>query len=340
MFVSPSKEILTSSSSLLPSPSSKSTSPVISSYYDFLLTEQFTSFSPSKISSLDLSPFISSSSSAAYIYHSGVTKYSTLSPLTPITASDSPSTAFLFPLKSSLMASTSSEPLFSLSSKPSLTFSQVSALIPSHLSQEVSEPHLVVTEKSTLDQVMSALPSFVLTSQDSRLHAKGNDSGSPSSQMISPTLTNKNGNTSVHLELLTQELPVGDFPQLTTITTTTASTTTTTTQQTSTSQLTSTAGSTTSSTTTTTVKSPKTIAPTVSPKWPTTTPRLRTSLPRTTTTTQSSPVSCNITDRMWVKTGENPYAFLKNNIWMLLGSLFWYCGIQYMSRYCNVSLCL
>ncbi|XP_053355699.1 UPF0606 protein KIAA1549L isoform X1 [Clarias gariepinus] len=161
------------------------------------------------------------------------------------------------------------------------------------------------SEKSTLDQVMSALPSFVLTSQDSRLHAKGNDSGSPSSQMISPTLTNKNGNTSVHLELLTQELPVGDFPQLTTITTTTASTTTTTTQQTSTSQLTSTAGSTTSSTTTTTVKSPKTIAPTVSPKWPTTTPRLRTSLPRTTTTTQSSPVSCNITDRMWVKTVLN-----------------------------------
>lgn len=217
------------------------------------------------------------------------------------------------------MASTSSEPLFSLPSKPSLTFSQVSALIPSHLSQEVSEPHLVVTEKSTLDQVMSALPSFVLTSQDSRLHAKGNDSGSPSSQMISPTLTNKNGNTSVHLELLTQELPVGDFPQLTTITTTTASTTTTTTQQTSTSQLTSTAGSTTSSTTTTTVKSPKTIAPTVSPKWPTTTPRLRTSLPRTTTTTQSSPVSCNITDRMWVKTGE------KQELMLLKKKIFGCC---------------
>ncbi|KAF5894478.1 uncharacterized protein DAT39_015819, partial [Clarias magur] len=294
MPVSPSKEILMSSSSLSPSSSSESTSPVISSYYGFLLTKQFTSISPSKISSSSsaLSPFTSFSSSAAYNYHSDLTKYSTLSPLTPFT--------------SPLMASTSSEPLFSLPSKPSQTFSQTSALIPSHLSQEVSEPHLVVTEKSTLDQVMSVLPSSVLTSQDTRLHAKGNDSGSPSSQMISPTSINKNGNASVHLELLTQELPVGGSPQLTTITTTTttASTTTTTTQQTSTSQLTSTAGSTTSATTTTTVKSPKTIVSytTVSSKWPTTAPRVRTSPPRTTTTTQSSPLSCNITDRMWVKT--------------------------------------
>lgn len=236
------------------------------------------------------------------------------------------------------MSSTSSEPLsyqqttistnkqpfisvspsksFSSPSKPSLLFSQISALIPSHLSQEVSEPHLVVTEKSTLDQRMSGVPSSVLTSRETRLQAKGNDSGLPPFQMISPTLPNKNVNTSVHSEPLTQELPPSNFPQLTTITTTTASTTTATpTQPTSTTQLTSTTETSTSATTTTTAKPPRTIAPTVPPKLPPTTQRVRTSPPRTTTTTtQSSPLSCNITNKMWVKTGENPY--VPFNSWM------------------------
>ncbi|GAA6076146.1 UPF0606 protein KIAA1549L isoform X1, partial [Tachysurus ichikawai] len=156
------------------------------------------------------------------------------------------------------------------------------------------------TEKSTLDQLMSSLPPSVHTSQDNRLHVKGNDSDFPLFQMISPSFPNKTGNTSVHLELLTQELPASNFPQLTTITTTTASTTTTTTTQpTSVTQLT----STTSTTTITTLKPTRTIAPTVAPKWPTSSQRIRTSpLRTTTTTTQSSPLNCNITDRMWVKT--------------------------------------
>ncbi|XP_060734505.1 UPF0606 protein KIAA1549L [Tachysurus vachellii] len=158
--------------------------------------------------------------------------------------------------------------------------------------------------KSTLDQLMSSLPPSVRTSQDNRLDAKGNDSDLPLLQMIRPSFPNKTGNTSVHLELLNQELPASNFPQLTTITTTTASTTTTTTTQpTSVTQLT----STTSTTTTTTPKPSRTIAPTVAPKWPTSSQRIRTSPPRTTTTTtttttQSSPLNCNITDRMWVKT--------------------------------------
>ncbi|MCJ8733646.1 hypothetical protein PDJAM_G00226010 [Pangasius djambal] len=154
------------------------------------------------------------------------------------------------------------------------------------------------SEKSTLDQWMSGLPSSVLTSRETRLHAKGNDSGLPPFQMISPVLPNKNVNVSVHSEPLTQELPTSNFSQLTTTTASTTSTTTT--QPTSTTQLTSTTGTT---TTTTTAKPPGTIAPTVSPKWPTTTQHVRTSPPRTTTTTtQSSPLSCNITDRMWVRT--------------------------------------
>ncbi|XP_017322272.1 UPF0606 protein KIAA1549L isoform X5 [Ictalurus punctatus] len=160
------------------------------------------------------------------------------------------------------------------------------------------------SEKSTLDQRMSGVPSSVLTSRETRLQAKGNDSGLPPFQMISPTLPNKNVNTSVHSEPLTQELPPSNFPQLTTITTTTASTTTATpTQPTSTTQLTSTTETSTSATTTTTAKPPRTIAPTVPPKLPPTTQRIRTSPPRTTTTTtQSSPLSCNITNKMWVKT--------------------------------------
>ncbi|XP_053091047.1 UPF0606 protein KIAA1549L isoform X10 [Pangasianodon hypophthalmus] len=153
------------------------------------------------------------------------------------------------------------------------------------------------SEKSTLDQWMSGLPSSVLTSRETRLHAIGNDSGLPPFQMISPILPNKNVNVSVHSEPLTQQLPTSNFSQLTTTTASTTSTTTT--QPTSTTQLTSTTGTT---TTTTTAKPPGTIAPTVSPKWPTTTQHVRTSPPRTTTTTQSSPLSCNITDRMWVKT--------------------------------------
>ncbi|KAF7699391.1 hypothetical protein HF521_004133 [Silurus meridionalis] len=165
------------------------------------------------------------------------------------------------------------------------------------------------SEKTTLDQWMSGFPSSVLTSRETRFPAKGNDSALPPFQMIRPTLPNKNINTSVQSEPLTQELPTSKVPELTPITTMTAFTTTTasttTTQLTSTTQVTSTIGSTTSATSTTIAKPSRTIAPTSSPKWTSTTLSVRTSPPRTTTittTTESSPHSCNITDRMWVKT--------------------------------------
>ncbi|KAI5624337.1 UPF0606 protein KIAA1549L isoform X1 [Silurus asotus] len=155
---------------------------------------------------------------------------------------------------------------------------------------------------------MSGFPSSVLTSRETRLPAKGNDSALPPFQMIRPTLPNKNINTS-ESEPLTQELPASKGPELTPITTMTAFTTTTasttTTQLTSTTQVTSTIGSTTSATSTTIAKPSRTIAPTSSPKWTSTTLSVRTSPPKTTTittTTESSPHSCNITDRMWVKT--------------------------------------
>ncbi|XP_037395963.1 UPF0606 protein KIAA1549L isoform X2 [Pygocentrus nattereri] len=193
--------------------------------------------------------------------------------------------------------------------EPSFKLPSSSAVV--HISNQPS-----ASEESALDEWVSQLVSSVVTSRETGLRWKENDSGMTPPQMKIATFPNKLLNTSTHTEPTTQEVTASSVPQLTTVTTTTVATTTTTTttpssvtkttQPTSTTQLTSTKSTTTTTTTTTTVtaKPLRTIAPALPPTRTTITQPARTSAPRgpTITTTQTPPLSCNVTDRMWVKT--------------------------------------
>lgn len=146
--------------------------------------------------------------------------------------------------------------------------------------------------------------------------SKGKDSALTLHQMRNITSSNKNVKTSARSESPVTELTASILPQPitvtianpTTFTLTTPSPGTTSTQLISTTQLTSTRPTTTSTTTTTTVKPLRTLVPAMPPTKTTMRQPTRTSPPRATafplTTTQSPTFSCNVTERMWVKTGK------------------------------------